>query len=89
MGIYYLYTLSSLLTWAFPSTDAFLQVADKLRETVRFGHSVKAEVDEKYGYKNMIVLFRPKHLDNKFEPSSVSYEGAEEKTAIQAFIKKN
>lgn len=71
------------------STDAFLQVADKLRETVRFAHSVKAEIDEKYGYKNMIVLFRPKQLENKFEPSSVSYEGAEEKTAIQAFIKKN
>lgn len=77
------------MTNVFPFTDAFLQVADKLRETVRFAHSVKAEVDEKYGYKNVIVLFRPKQLANKFEPPSVSYEGAEEKTAIQAFIKKN
>lgn len=69
--------------------DAFLQAADKLRETVRFAHSVKAEVDEKFGHKNVIVLYRPKHLDNKFEPSSVVYEGLEDKTAIQAFIKKN
>ncbi|KAG0711373.1 Protein disulfide-isomerase A3 [Chionoecetes opilio] len=69
--------------------DAFLQAADKLRETVRFAHSVKAEVDEKYGHKNVIVLFRPKHLSNKFEPSSLVYEGVEEKAAIQAFLKKN
>lgn len=73
----------------FPSSDAFLQAADKLRETVRFAHSVKAEVDEKFGHKNVIVLYRPKHLDNKFEPSSVVFDGLEDKTAIQAFIKKN
>ena len=73
----------------FLSTDAFLQAADKLRESVRFAHSVKAEVDEKFGHKDVIVLFRPKHLSNKFEPSSMVYEGAEDKTAIQAFIKKN
>ncbi|KAG7168128.1 disulfide-isomerase A3-like [Homarus americanus] len=69
--------------------DAFLKAADKLRETVRFGHSVKAEINEKYGYDNVVVLIRPKHLENKFEETSVVYEGPNDKSAIETFVKDN
>lgn len=69
--------------------DAFLKAADKLRESVRFAHSVKAEVNEKYGHNNVVVLFRPKHLENKFEPSSVVYEGPNDRSSIEAFVKEN
>nr|XP_045604363.1 protein disulfide-isomerase A3-like [Procambarus clarkii] len=69
--------------------EAFLKAADKLRETVRFAHSVKAEVNEKYGHNNVVVLFRPKHMENKFEPASVVYEGPIDKSAIEAFVKEH
>lgn len=69
--------------------DAFLKAADKLRESVRFAHSVKAEVNEKYGHNDVVVLFRPKRLENKFEPSSVVYEGPNDRSSIEAFIKEN
>ncbi|KAK3864197.1 hypothetical protein Pcinc_030095 [Petrolisthes cinctipes] len=69
--------------------DAFLRAADNLRESVRFGHSVEAAINEKYGHNDVVVLFRPKHLENKFEPSSVVYEGGVEKNAIETFVKKN
>ncbi|XP_068230096.1 protein disulfide-isomerase A3 [Palaemon carinicauda] len=69
--------------------DAFMKTADKLRESVRFAHSLTAAVNEHYGKQDVVVLFRPKHLGNKFEPDSVTYEGSEDKVEIESFIKKN
>jgi len=46
-------------------------------------------VNEKYGHNNVVVLFRPKQLGNKFEPATVVFEGAEDKSAIESFVKKN
>lgn len=69
--------------------DAFMKLADKLRESVRFGHSLDTAVNEKYGYSDVVVLFRPKHLENKFEPSSVVFEGSADKTELDSFIKEN
>ncbi|KAK7086825.1 Protein disulfide-isomerase A3 [Halocaridina rubra] len=69
--------------------DTFMKVADKLRESVRFGHSINAEVNDKYGKKDVVVLYRPKHLSNKFEPDSVTFEGSPDKNEIEAFIKDN
>merc|ERR1711928_74184 len=54
----------------------FMKVADKLRESVNFGVSSSKNVIEKYGYKSNIVLFRPKHLSNKFE-SDIAYYGVD------------
>lgn len=69
--------------------DAFLKAADKLRESIRFAHSLDATVNEKYGFSDVVVLFRPKHLENKFEPSSVVFEGSADRAEIESFIKKN
>lgn len=69
--------------------DTFMKVADKLRESIRFGHSMTAEVNEKYGKKDVIVLYRPKHLSNKFESDSATYNGPIEKLEIESFVKDN
>jgi len=68
---------------------ALLKLADKLRESVRFGVSTASEVLEKYGYTDKIVLFRPKHLSNKFEADFAVYDGAATKEAINTWIEDN
>ncbi|KAI5692766.1 hypothetical protein M8J76_002994 [Diaphorina citri] len=69
---------------------AFLGVADKLRETVRFGHSSNSAVLEKQGVKDAVVLFRPKQLHNKFEDSSVTYTAETANVLkLETFIKEN
>merc|ERR1712170_225999 len=58
----------------------FQKVANAMRETVAFGHTE--------GDKGL-VLHRPKHLQSKFEPSEVKYEGKMDKSAIEKWIKEN
>ena len=36
-----------------------------------------------------MVLYRPKQLQTKLEPSEVEYDGAAKKSDIQAWVKKN
>uniref|UniRef100_A0A4D5R9Q9 Protein disulfide-isomerase n=1 Tax=Scolopendra viridis TaxID=118503 RepID=A0A4D5R9Q9_SCOVI len=70
--------------------NTFQKVADKMRETARFGHSLNSEVLKKYGYTNEVILFRPKHLENKFEESQVKYDGDKsDKQELEEFINKN
>lgn len=54
----------------------FLKFADKLREKLRFGHSSAAEVLDKYGESDAIVLFRAPQYHNKFESNQVKFEGS-------------
>ncbi|XP_014368740.2 protein disulfide-isomerase A3 [Papilio machaon] len=67
----------------------FLKTADKMREEVTFGHTSAKEVLEKSGYKDNVVLFRPKRLQNKFEESSIVYKGDTDMYSLKAFIKEN
>nr|WLF82757.1 putative disulfide isomerase [Tityus melici] len=69
--------------------EEFLKVADKLRETTSFGHSSNQEVLDSYGYKDQIVLFRPQHLQSKFEEKELKYEGGADKSKIEDFIRDN
>ncbi|KAJ2948031.1 hypothetical protein O0L34_g9829 [Tuta absoluta] len=64
----------------------FLKNADKMREETVFAHTSAKDVLDKAGYKDNVVLFRPKRLQNKFEDSSVVYNG---EGSIKAFIKEN
>jgi len=66
---------------------AFLKLADKLREKVRFAHSSLKEVLDKQGLKNNVVLFRPPHLHNKFEDNFVVFKGSNDK--LNTFITEN
>ncbi|KAE9531198.1 hypothetical protein AGLY_010404 [Aphis glycines] len=67
----------------------FIQLANKLREKVNFGHTTSQSVIDKYNYKNNVVLYRPKHLSNKFEPDFVIYDGEETTLALEAWITSN
>ncbi|KAL5234942.1 hypothetical protein ACI65C_002352 [Semiaphis heraclei] len=67
----------------------FIQLANKLREKVNFGHTTSQSVIDKYNYKNNVVLYRPKHLSNKFEPDFVVYDGEESSSALDSWITSN
>lgn len=54
----------------------FLKYADKFREKLRFGHSSAAEVLEKHGESDAIVLFRAPQYHNKFESNQVKFDGS-------------
>ncbi|GJQ69959.1 ERp60 [Trypoxylus dichotomus] len=68
---------------------AFLKIADKLREKVRFAHTSFKDVLEKYDAKDAVILFRPAHLNNKFEDGRVKYTGSASSGEINTFITKN
>ncbi|OAD59096.1 Protein disulfide-isomerase A3 [Eufriesea mexicana] len=70
-----------------PLATSFHAVSKKLKEKVRFAHTTAKSLLEKEGYKNTIILYRPKILQNKFEPSTVKY--VESMGDIQEFINKN
>nr|XP_034172129.1 protein disulfide-isomerase A3 [Osmia lignaria] len=72
-----------------PLAQSFQAVAKKLKEKVRFAHTTSKSLMEKEGYKNTIVLYRPKVLQNKFEASTVKYEGGDSMSDIQEFINTN
>jgi protein disulfide isomerase family A protein 3 len=65
----------------------FTKVSDKLREKARFGRTNVPEVLKEAKQKeDTLVLYRPKHLANKFEPDFVVYDGAFDKDDIEKFI---
>jgi len=68
---------NEVVVFAFGDQPAHAKAAAKLRESVSFAHTTSAEVMAKLGHKEGIVLFRPKNLQNKFEPSEVKYESSE------------
>ncbi|XP_011302665.1 protein disulfide-isomerase A3 [Fopius arisanus] len=70
-------------------STAFQAVAKKLREKVRFAHTYAKSLIEKEGLTDHIVLYRPKALQNKFEPNTVKFEGKDSIADINDFIAKN
>ncbi|KAK2151762.1 hypothetical protein LSH36_352g00009 [Paralvinella palmiformis] len=53
----------------------FMKLADSLSEDFRFAYSTEKAVMDKYGYKENIVIFQPKKLQNKFEDAQLKYDG--------------
>ena len=68
---------------------AFHAVSKKLKEKVKFAHTTAKSLLEKEGHKNTIVLYRPKVLQNKFEPNTAKLEDGDSITDVQEFITKN
>jgi len=66
----------------------FTKVSDKLREKARFAKvSNVPEVLKEAGQKeDTLVVYRPKHLANKFEPDHVVYSGAFDKDDMEKFV---
>lgn len=70
--------------------QTFAKTAAKLREDYNFAHSSAEEVLTKLGQTEAVVLYRPKHLKNKFEDDTVVYDGsATDKGALAAWISDN
>lgn len=40
-------------------------------------------------FRNNVVLYRPKHLSNKFEPDFVVFDGEESTSALDTWISSN
>jgi len=84
-----------VVVFGFGSADStimktFAKTADKLREDFFFAHSSEEAVLKKLGQKESVVLYRPKHLANKFEESQVVYDGKEDdKGAMASWISSN
>ncbi|XP_060116226.1 LOW QUALITY PROTEIN: protein disulfide-isomerase A3 [Heteronotia binoei] len=69
----------------------FMKAASTLRDHYRFGHTNDEEIIKKYEPDGEgIVLFRPSHLANKFEDSSVRYPEDKITTGkVKKFIQEN
>jgi len=72
-----------------PLKEAFLQVADGLREKFRFAITELPEILEEHDMNDGIILFRPKHLISIFEPDQIKYDGDSTKSALETWLKKN
>jgi protein disulfide isomerase family A protein 3 len=78
-----------------PLQTKFLKAADKLRESVNFGHVFTETVADVYDLKlftdlkekttPVVVLIRPNDMRNKFEPNYVVYSSGD----VDAFVKEN
>lgn len=66
--------------------QSFHTVSKKLKEKVRFAHTTSKSLMEKEKHKNTVVLYRPKILQNKFEPNTVELEPD---TSVQDLITKH
>jgi len=81
--------------FGFGAADSTIQqtlakTAAKLREEYTFAHTSAEEVMTKLGHKEGVVMFRPKHLQNKFEDSAVVYSGSDsDKGALATWIGDN
>lgn len=67
----------------------FMKAADALSEDFRFAHTQSAEALEKFGYRDEVVLFRPKRLHSMFEPKLVKCEDAASTFKIKSFVTEN
>jgi len=70
--------------------QTFAKTAAKLREEYTFAHTSAEDVMAKLGHTEGVVLFRPKHLQSKFEDSAVVYSGSDsDKGALSTWIGDN
>ncbi|KAK9497832.1 hypothetical protein O3M35_003748 [Rhynocoris fuscipes] len=70
--------------------ETFLKIADKLRNEFRFGITSSEDlIKNNIGEGEGIILFRPKHLHSKFEPSQLKYEGGHKKDEIIDWLQAN
>jgi len=64
----------------------FMTVADQLRESHTFAHTSSEEVMAELGHRDAMVIFRPKHLNSKFEPNKEVFTGTETSFYMKKFI---
>lgn len=68
----------------------FLNLTEDMNgQFARFAYTESDAVFEKYGFIDVIVLFRPKYLHIKFEEDVFVYNGEANKEAVLQFLEKN
>lgn len=67
----------------------FQKLATVLSDDYRFAHSFNADINNKYQYKDAIVIFQPKRLITKMEASEVKYSGSMSVDNLKEWIKNN
>jgi protein disulfide isomerase family A protein 3 len=51
----------------------FQKLAGSLSDDFRFAHTFNADIAKKYSFKDAVVIFQPKRLVTKMEPSEIKY----------------
>jgi len=72
-----------------PIKKEFTKVADSLSDDFKFGFTSNAEALEKFGLSDAIMMFQPKHLQNKFDASTLKYDGEVKSASVKKFINDN
>ncbi|ELT97494.1 hypothetical protein CAPTEDRAFT_170995 [Capitella teleta] len=67
----------------------FKQLADDLRDDYRFAHSIDSNLNAQFSYSEDVVIVRPAKMDNKFEESTVKYDGAASLSDMKIWLKDN
>ncbi|XP_016144720.1 protein disulfide-isomerase A3-like [Sinocyclocheilus grahami] len=68
----------------------FLKVSSALRDSYRFAHSTDVGTGLKYGVDGeCVLLFRPPHLNSKFEDNVVKYTESISISSLRKFIRDN
>uniref|UniRef100_A0A8C1Y0P1 protein disulfide-isomerase n=1 Tax=Cyprinus carpio TaxID=7962 RepID=A0A8C1Y0P1_CYPCA len=69
----------------------FLKVSSALRDSYRFAHSTDVGTGLKYGVVDgeCVLLFRPPHLNSKFEDNVVKYTESISISSLRTFIRDN
>uniref|UniRef100_A0A672RRR6 Protein disulfide-isomerase n=1 Tax=Sinocyclocheilus grahami TaxID=75366 RepID=A0A672RRR6_SINGR len=75
---------------SFTQLAEFLKVSSALRDSYRFAHSTDVGTGLKYGVDGeCVLLFRPPHLNSKFEDNVVKYTESISISSLRKFIRDN
>jgi protein disulfide isomerase family A protein 3 len=66
--------------------DSFHKVADTERDRFRFAYTSDKDTLKKAGYTDDIVVYVPKKLQNKFDPTEFKYDGNYDTDKIKNFL---
>ncbi|XP_007249749.3 protein disulfide isomerase family A, member 7 [Astyanax mexicanus] len=68
----------------------FLKASSALRDSYRFAHATDLKIGLKHGVNSeSVLLFRPPHLNSKFEESVVKFTESVSTAALRTFIRDN
>ncbi|XP_077988752.1 protein disulfide-isomerase A3-like [Glandiceps talaboti] len=81
------YVLAGFFTTDSSAKKEFLKLAAGDSDNVKFAHVTGKAVLDKFEYaEDDVVLFRPKHLNNKFEDSRVKYDDKVTQNKLKKFL---
>lgn len=66
----------------------FKKLADQLSENYRFAYTTNAEVREKYGHEDKVVIYQPPRLQVKLLPNENVFNGGEKVSMMKSFVEK-